>query len=154
MKKVVLFASVLLLAASCHTAPLPASTTGYDYSHKVLVGNQTLLVEIADTDKKMEQGLSGRESLSDGQGMMFDFRKNSSVAPDFWMKDMKFGLDLIWIKSGTIIGITEQVPAPLAGTANENLPIYSSPSPADEVLEVNSGWSKVHHIKTGDSVTW
>jgi uncharacterized membrane protein (UPF0127 family) len=101
--------------------------------------------------------------------MLFDFGKVAS-SPGFWMPDMKFNLDFIWIEqnpstgSGQIVGITPNVPAPIgnwklsreagSGSAGkiENLPIYYPPSPVNWVVEVNSGWCQKYKIKTGDEV--
>ena len=80
--------------------------------------------------------------------MLFDFKQ--STQPSFWMKDMNFSLDLIWISQNKIAGVTENVPAP--SNKNQKLPLYSPPSPIDQVLEVNAGWAKKNNIAVGDEV--
>lgn len=165
IKKIFLIISALLISAGCNhkilVSPQPFAPAA-NYTHNLRVGTQTLAVEIVNTPEKMEQGLSGRDAMADDQGMLFDFKTSTSTtenfgaAPSFWMKDMKFNLDLIWIKSGHVIGITPDVPAPIENfklkIENSSLPLYSPPSPVDEVLEVNAGWSSSHKIKTGDEV--
>lgn len=91
MKKFWLISSIVLLAASCAQKTI-SPTQVFDYSHRLKVGNKTILVEIADTEQKQTQGLSGRPQLTDNQGMLFNF--GTSTMPTFWMKDMKFNLDL------------------------------------------------------------
>ena len=83
--------------------------------------------------------------------MLFVF-DNKQITPVFWMKDMQIPLDIIWIGSGKIVKIDENVPAPVAGTPDTKLTNYSSGSPIDYVLEVNSGFSGKNKIKAGDSV--
>src|SRR6266404_1229193 len=82
------------------------------YTQKLQVGKSIIYVEIANTDQSREQGLSGRDKLTDSQGMLFDFKNTGVTAPGFWMKDMKFNLDLIWIRENQIVGITPNVPHP------------------------------------------
>lgn len=119
------------------------------YDHKITVSNQTLSVEIANTDASRELGLSGRTSIADNNGMLFDFTNTPLSMPGFWMKDMKFNIDIIWINNGKIIGINSNVPAPLDNT---NLPIYKPTGEITQVLEVASGWCTRYNIKIGDSV--
>ena len=157
-KKIILLV-FLLLAASCNqkkisdkAVPSPA----YDYSHQLKVGGLTLMVEVASDSAKMQLGLSNRESMADNQGMLFDFGADAKVSPSFWMKGMKFNLDLIWIYKNKIIGITADVLAPDVSCSMLHvpctLPLYSPPSPVDSVLEVNAGWSGRNGIKVGDEV--
>lgn len=120
-----------------------------NYAQALEVGAQTLNVDIARDTKSMEQGLSGRQAMAENQGMLFDF--GGENLPGFWMKDMKFNLDFIWIDKNKIIGITPDVPAPSPGVADSSLRLYSPPSPVNWVLEVNAGWTQKNKIKVGDS---
>ncbi|MEY4722584.1 MAG: hypothetical protein RLZZ324_97, partial [Candidatus Parcubacteria bacterium] len=102
-------------------------------------------VEIANTDALREHGLSGHKPLAADEGMFFVFE-----APDryvFWMKEMLFPLDLIWIGDGKIVDITPDVPAPAPG--QKDLPLYRPVAPADRVLEVNAGFARAHGLKLG-----
>jgi len=150
MKKILILA-ILLLAVGCNQknsmviAPSPAQN---NYTHQLQVGGQTLSVELATTPAQMEQGLSNRTSMEDSQGMLFDFKQQA--VPNFWMKDMKFNLDFIWISQNKIIDITADAAHPVS--ASSPLPNYSPTAPVDMVLEVNAEWSKAHGIKVGDEV--
>lgn len=77
--------------------------------NKILKINDTsIAVEVADTSEAREKGLSGRDFLPDGEGMMFVFDKSDKYG--FWMKDMKFAIDIIWIDNQfRIIGIEREV---------------------------------------------
>ena len=111
------------------------------------------MVEIADTRQKMQTGLSKRSSMTENQGMLFEFGSQKKT-PAFWMKDMKFNLDLIWISDGKIIGITPNVPAPVGNVKRQigNLPKFYPPSAVNEILEVNAGWTRKNNIKIGDAL--
>lgn len=52
-------------------------------------------VVIADTPEKQQRGLSATESLSADKGMLFAY--DSVAERCFWMKDMRYGLDIIWL---------------------------------------------------------
>jgi uncharacterized membrane protein (UPF0127 family) len=114
------------------------------------IKDQILKVEVANTPQTQEHGLSDRASLPQDHGMLFDFTQASEKQPEFWMKDMRFNLDFIWIAKNKIIGINQNVPAPTKPT--DPLPTYRPPGDIDYELEVNAGWSSNHNILVGDSV--
>src|SRR3954465_15899028 len=104
---------------------------------KMTVGDQTLAVEVADTDYLRTRGLSYRESLNPGTGMLFVYNEPRPLT--FWMYEMQFCLDIIWINGGEIRGAAESV-CPVPGAVAQDLPVYASPEPVRYVLEVPSGW--------------
>ena len=116
---------------------------------RVQVGQQALTVEIVDTPEKITQGLSGRVAIG-ADGMLFIFEQPR--LPGFWMKDMQFDLDLVWIAADEIVGITAQVPAPPPGAEEYELPIYYPPQPVSMVLEVPAGFTAVHNWQVGDAI--
>jgi uncharacterized membrane protein (UPF0127 family) len=143
-----------LIAASCQKQSPASSNVTNDmqtpYTNKLIVGKQILEVEVVDTNPKRNKGLSGREKLTEGQGMLFVFPQSGKHS--FWMKDMNFNLDMIWVSNEKIVGISKNVPAPASPTEDRNLPSYFPPEPVDQVLEVISGWSEKNQIKIGDEV--
>ena len=66
------------------------------YKTKVIkIGDISITADIANTPERRAEGLSGRKTLPEGTGMFFIFDK-----PDwygFWMKNMNFAIDIIWI---------------------------------------------------------
>ena len=100
--------------------------------------------EIAKTPAEVTKGLSERKSLDEQSGMLFYLwgRRNAT----FWMKDMKFPIDIIWIDKGTIVYIIENAPIP----TQNNIPAYTPDKLATHVLEVNAGFVSEHNIKIGD----
>jgi uncharacterized membrane protein (UPF0127 family) len=83
--------------------------------------------------------------------MFFTFATGS--VQSFWMKDMNFPLDMIWISGNTVVGFAQNVSAPAPGMALWKLPIYASPGNTDKVLEVNAGTVAKYNIRVGDAVT-
>lgn len=114
---------------------------------EVRVGNVTMQVDIADTIGKQHKGLSGRESLPADQGMYFPMGQPAIYT--FWMKDMQFPLDIIWIRDGHVVDITENVPYPVGGQQSVSV---QPKEPADAVLEVNTDFTEKYGVKVGDTV--
>ncbi len=64
---------------------------------RVDVGGETChaILEVADDNTERMKGLSGRESMDYGSGMLFEDAMEQFQC--FWMKDMKFALDILWL---------------------------------------------------------
>ena len=112
---------------------------------QIQVGDTPLAVEVADTESLREQGLSGRDSLPEGQGMLFVFEQDGLWG--IWMKDMRFPIDIVWADaSGTVITI-----AP--GIAPDTYPNSFYPTaPARYVLELPAGFAAAHDIAIGSKI--
>ena len=110
----------------------------------------SVIAEIADTPEARMKGLSGRRSLPEFNGMLFVMDKADYVG--IWMKDMKFPIDILWIRNGVIVDMEENAPPPAPGSRDDMLPVYHPDVPADFVLEVRADFSRMHHVHIGDSV--
>lgn len=118
---------------------------------KIYVGETEILVEIANTARKRQKGLSKRESLAEREGMLFVFAQED-VQPPFWMKEMEFAIDIIWIDDDKVVQIDENVPAPESDTPDSELKFYPPNQPIDYVLEVKAGFADQNDIKVGDDI--
>jgi uncharacterized membrane protein (UPF0127 family) len=115
------------------------------------VGGVALRVELAQSPEEQQRGLGYRDGLAPGTGMLFVFEESSGRS--FWMKGMRFCLDMIWIDDGRVAGVEENIcPAP-AGTPNEQIPRAQSPGQVRFVLEVPAGWLEANDLGTGSIVT-
>lgn len=114
------------------------------------VKNHTFTVDVAKTSKDKEIGLSSKKTISSDYGMYFPFDKPDYYA--FWMKNMNFPIDIIFLRDNKIVTIFSNVPAPASAT--DNLPLYQPEEPANAVLEIQSGLSKKYGLVKGDSVTF
>ncbi len=111
----------------------------------VSVGTTTLILDLATTSAARTQGLSGRKSLAANAGMLFVFEKAGLYG--FWMKEMNFPLDFIWLDSnGKVIDITKGVPA------NSYPKAFYPSDPAKYVIEVNAGWANLNNLEIGDTL--
>ncbi len=121
------------------TKKLPTAT--------VEINDVKVEAEVVKTQAEIQKGLSGRESLDEGKGMLFVFEKPGRYS--FWMKGMKFPLDFIWIKDDKVVDLDLNVPIVTNGqTPPEYLPLQE----VNYVLEVQAGFVEEHGIKQGDAV--
>ncbi len=101
-------------------------------------------VEVVSGKKDMERGLQGKQGLGPNKGMLFIFDHDDRYR--FWMKDMKFPIDIIWLdRQDRIVAIGENVPP----CAADPCPVYVPPVNARYVLEVSAGFSRTHGLKPG-----
>lgn len=102
----------------------------------------TLSVEVVDTSKSKEEGLSGRASLPENQGMLFVFNKPGRYG--WWAKDMLFSTDIIWIdEDGYIVEIERDV-------SPDSYPkSFINTLDASYVLEINAGVAKKYGLYLG-----
>lgn len=89
-------------------------------------------VEVARTAEQQRDGLSGRDELSAGTGMLFRFGSRSEQ--QVWMAGMKFPLDIAWIADGKVVAIDTLTAC--TETDQNACPRWTSPSPVDALLEV------------------
>jgi uncharacterized protein len=127
-----------------------SSPTSVAVTNRLKIGNATLRVEIADTKEKRTKGLGDRDALAQNDGMLFLFDQPGLYK--FWMKGLKFPLDIIWIRNNTVVDILKYVPAPLPEESDASLPVYAPVTEVDRVLEVNAGFVDAQRVKVGDKI--
>jgi uncharacterized protein len=115
-------------------------------SNTITINNKKINIEIADSWPERVQGLSGRNNLCGDCGLMFVFDNKDIYS--FWMKDMNFSIDIIWIDGEKIVYIVENASVP----NSDNIPSYIPTESADKVLEVGAGFVRVNNIKIGDMI--
>ena len=108
------------------------------------IGDKKINLTVAKSEKDRMKGLSGRNSLPEDQGMLFLFEKKGEYG--FWMRDMKFNIDIIFIDDNNVVNIVENAPSSVQAP---NLTVYYPSAPVNRVLELNSGGSKKYGIKKG-----
>jgi uncharacterized protein len=117
---------------------------GLDFKNKttVQIGSRVVQVRVADTAGLREQGLSGTSGLTDSQGMLFVFDKPAKWA--FWMKDMAYSIDIIWLdQSGKVVDVARSA-SPDSYPQN-----FTPKKDASYVLEVADGFTQRYGVDTG-----
>ncbi len=117
--------------------PLPLTT-----SHTLRVGEYVLPIEIAETPEERSRGFSGREKPLSGQGLLFVFEKSGQYG--FWMKGMRFAIDIVWIDADwRVVEVTRDV-------RPESYPqTFTSAAPVAYVLELPTGDANLFNIDVG-----
>ena len=126
-------------------APEPGSGSALQSARaSVRVGERGIFsVDVADTPILRARGLSGRECLAPTDGMWFVFPDEGIHG--FWMKDMHFPIDILWISDDFRVVHIEEHAAP------ESYPhVFYPDAPARYVLEIPAGSSARAGIVRGD----
>ncbi len=100
-------------------------------------------IAIAKTNSQRQRGLGGRDSLPPNHGMFFVFDHDDRY--NFWMKDMHFAIDILWLDQNlTVVDIK-------LNAAPESYPTNFTPrSPSRFVLELPAGFSRKHGVTIGN----
>lgn len=116
-----------------------------------VINGKKINLEIVKTIEDVSRGLGGRDNLESDNGMLFIFSRSDYYA--FWMKDMRFPIDIIWIQDDAVVDISKNVPAE-QGVSLEKLKLYQPRQKANRVLELNAGFTDKNNIKIGDKVKY
>lgn len=114
-------------------------------SVEITLPNGSIKAEVADTSASREEGLSGRSGLRNGRGMLFVFDLPGRYG--FWMKDMSFPIDMVWInENGVVVNVVENAKP-------EDYPMtYINQAPASYVLELEANKAREYGIYLGSKV--
>ena len=155
MKRQSLVLAAFLLMFPAITLAKPAVPSWRDHHPwstevaTITITNTIVQAEIADTEALETRGLGYRDGLDAGTGMLFVF--GNSAPRTFWMKGMRFCLDIIWIENGQITGAAQNA-CPEPNTADADLTRYPSGVAVSFVLEVPAGTMADHGWKAGTPV--
>ncbi|MEN9881315.1 MAG: hypothetical protein RLZZ308_498 [Candidatus Parcubacteria bacterium] len=128
-----------------HVCEVPVFEKWIRHDVTVLMPKGALQVEVANTYASRELGLSGRDSMTDDEGLLFVFDHPGRYG--FWMKDMKFALDIIWINhNGVVVWVERNVePSSYPST-------FINQADASYVLEINKGLAEKFDLYLGSKV--
>lgn len=144
---VVLIIAVILLAVVKGGGNLLSFIPSFGTNATVEVNGTKIHLLLAKSANDRTKGLSGRKSLDANQGMLFVFDKPDRYG--FWMRDMLFPIDIIYIDTDHVVYIIKNAPS---GGQVQNLAIYRPDEPANYVLELNAGQADKLKIQKGTKV--
>ena len=148
-KSLIILASVLFLLFSFITEGALAQELSYAHANVITPKGVSIPVEVSDTPEKRSLGLGKRDKLENGWGMLFVFEKR--IPHSFWMKNMRFPIDIIWLDYQRIVELAENVPPPQEGES----PKVMEPSlPSNFVLEIESGRARALELKVGQNLSY
>lgn len=120
----------------------------HSVERRLIVNGKPMVLEIVTSVEDVTQGLGDRDSMPKEHGMLFVFGKPDRYT--FWMRHMRFPLDIIWIRDGNIV---EMAPAMQPPKDGDVIPETHIPSvTADQVLELNAGSADAYGLKIGDMI--
>jgi uncharacterized membrane protein (UPF0127 family) len=130
-------AAAVVIAAVAAAYVLNQPECGNYRSDKILTINNTaqLKAEVADSGAEKAKGLGGRSCIEPNQAMLFIFDKPGQYP--FWMKDMKFPIDIVWIDANRRVVDLDIDVAPSTYPKT-----FVSESPILYVLELQANRSK------------
>lgn len=129
----------------------PARPTGgigpiSDDIERIRIGDDVFTMEVVDEREERGLGLSGRKGLAEGYGMLFVFPE-PGIYP-FWMKDMHFPIDILWVdEHGKIVHVADFITPDTYPTA------FAPDEEALYVLEFPVGTARTKGINEGDIVS-
>lgn len=144
MKKLAAFCFSLLLSLF-----MVHNTLGYTVDSISFENGLIISVELSETPTELQTGLMYRDELAWDHGMLFIF--NSENKHGFWMKNMNFPIDMIWIDSNhAIVDITRgAIPCTI-----DPCEVYTPSLPTKYVLEVPVGFAKENGVQVGQKISF
>ena len=127
----------------------PTQSGGYGQA-TVSFSEVVVTAQIPLSAELQAQGLGRRSELGDRDGMLWLYSQPDFYS--FWMKNMLFPLDFIWINGNEVVDVTPNVKPPTSSNESE-LAVYRPTRPANAILEVAAGFADHFHIQAGDIVT-
>jgi uncharacterized protein len=114
----------------------------------VIVNGVVLVADIAATDEQRTKGLSVKDSLAENEAMLFVLDNEGEHT--FWMKNMKFPIDIIWIDTDKTVVHIEHNLQPCSSELF--CPTYKPNDESLYVLETVGGFAERHDIVKGTIV--
>ncbi|MEG4209137.1 DUF192 domain-containing protein [Microcoleus sp. S13_B4] len=133
-----------ILAAQSPTATTSGQVLAV--SARARIADRPIELEVAKTPEQQAIGLMYRTSLADDRGMLFEFKPARWV--NFWMKNCKISLDMIFLRDGVVEAIAAGTPPCTA----EPCPTYGPDTVVDRVIELGGGRAAELGVKVGDRI--
>lgn len=112
---------------------------------RIRMAERDFIADIADTQALRELGLSGRQGLGDDEAMLFVFPTSGQNL--FWMKDMLFPIDMIWLDKNKKVShiVRDAEPSSFPQT-------FGPSTPTMYVIETRAGIADEIGLRIGDKV--
>jgi uncharacterized membrane protein (UPF0127 family) len=140
-KHILLITAIVGLVSGCQLAEAEPAPDAW-----VEIGSQRVAVELAESPAEQNKGLGYRDALAWNSGMYFPYKRAAFYS--FWMKGMRFPIDIVWIRQGRIVDLHRDVPFEPDG----NGPTLRPREIVDAVLEVPAGYAVASGWRVGDRV--
>ena len=117
------------------------------------VNERNVVIDVFVADEREEQslGLGDIEELPTDRGMLFLHDEYDQY--QYWMKNVEYPIDILWIKDDVIVDYSENVQPEHTTALPADYKRYQAKQPVNTVLEVNAGFVAKHGIQPGDTVS-
>lgn len=107
-----------------------------------LISGHTFTIQKAVIEADRNKGLSGKKCIPENQAMLFVFDKPDTYG--FWMKDMNFPIDMLWLDADKKVVFIQKNATP------ESYPkVFKPKEKSLYVLEVASGTADKLNVTVG-----
>lgn len=135
---------IALLPVSGFSVPIPIPIPDEQF-RGVYIDGKPIFATVVDTPETRAKGLSGRKSLAANEGMLFIFPDDGIYG--FWMKDMLFPIDIVWISADKRVVHVDSDVSPITYPR-----VFEPPLPVRYVLELPAGKAKEYNALPGSNV--
>lgn len=153
-KKIIFWSLIILGLFAIFRGTFIFSSASNDPQEKIIfetsvvkINGHKISIELATSAKQHARGLSYRKEILVDTGMLFIF--NRLDRPGFWMKDMNFPIDIIWLDANrNVVHLNKNL-------SPDTYPkIFQSPLPIKYVLEIKAGEADRLNIKVGSHLSF
>ncbi len=134
-----------LSGSETKTEEPPSPESLYPDTKSMVIRNIPVQASIAETWPERIEGLSNTPYLPENTVKLFVF--DSSGLHSFWMKDMNYSIDILWVDEAGVIVHIEEEASPASYPA-----MFVPNKEAKYVIETVAGFTKKYSITLGDSV--
>ncbi len=146
MKTILLF---LFLGMTVGADAAGTGSTGSPQDARVCVRDRCFQAAVMATPDERAKGLMSRPVLFEDEGMLFVFDKPGEYP--FWMKNMNFPIDIIWLNEARrVVHIEANVPP----CKKDPCPVYHPHALAQYALEIADGQAEALGLKPLDQLSW
>ena len=137
---VIIGAALIFGGNSKPSESVKADCGTYRTDRVIRIQGRAFNAEVAANAAEFQKGLGGRPCIKSNQALVFAFTKPGQYP--FWMKDMKFPLDFVWVGqddkvAATLVDVKPSTyPKQFANSANHPAK-YVIELPADSVKQLN-----------------
>lgn len=146
---IIFIVCISLFLISYFISPLKISEISfYDGTSKEL--KTKIRVTNPEENFRYIRGIRNKKDIPDGTGVIFKF--SSATNSPYWMKDMLFPIDIIWVDNNKIVDYAENLKVPFPNQPPESLRFYKPAVPASSAIEVKAGFIREFGLSKGDEI--
>lgn len=123
------------------TSVTPPSNSNYQQVN-VTINGVELVADVAETNEQRSKGLSVKDTLNENEAMLFVF--STEREHSFWMKGMKFPIDIIWLDMDKEVVHIEHSLEPCV--SDSPCPTFKPSKDSIYVLETVAGFAHKYNV--------